>query len=89
MKESWAPEVYHAAELWITCALRDDDSLFTPGRPIWSEAVIDDLYARFVEHPDTGTRSFEDKFKDQLSDASPETIQLAGELLYVHSRAGR
>jgi MoxR-like ATPase len=84
MREPWVPEIYVAAERWVDCALKSDDSLFTPGRQIWSKAVLDDLYARFVDAPDTGTRSFEEKFKDQLSDAPPSTIQLAGELLYVH-----
>jgi 5-methylcytosine-specific restriction enzyme B len=54
------------------------------GRPIWSDAVIGDLYEKFVENPDTGSRGFEEKFRDQLSEAGPDTLQLAGELLFVH-----
>lgn len=76
--------IYEAAERWIDAALRHDDSVFTPGQPIWSPAVIADLYTRFVENPDESPRSFDEKFKDQLADAPPETIQLAGELLYFH-----
>jgi len=49
-----------------------------------SEANLEDLHARFVEHPDLSSRAFEDKFRDQLAGAGPETIQLAAELLYVH-----
>lgn len=79
-----APLVYEAAGRWIEAALKTDDSLFTPGTPIWSKRVVGDLYERFIEHPDVGPRHFEEKFRDQISGAAPETIQLAGELLYVH-----
>lgn len=76
--------VYMAAERWVKCALMADDSLFTPGRSIWSLSVIRDLYTRFVDHPDTSSDSFMTKFKRQLNDAPDETIQLAGETLFIH-----
>jgi hypothetical protein len=84
LDSSNAPLVYEAADRWIEAALRTDDSLFTPGTPIWSESVIADLYSDFVENPDEGPRRFEEKFRDQLGGAAPETVQLAGELLFVH-----
>lgn len=85
MKElEYAAPVYEAADRWIDAALRSDDSLFTPGRPIWAPQVIADLYERFVENPDESGDSFEEKFRRQLAAAPAETIQLAGELLYVH-----
>jgi hypothetical protein len=84
MIDKSAPLVYDAARRWIDAALETDESLFTPGTPIWSSRVIDDLYARFVEQPDPGPRRFEEKFRDQLRGAAPGTIQFAGELLYVH-----
>ena len=31
-----ADKVYAAAETWVELALRADDSLFTPGKAIWS-----------------------------------------------------
>ena len=31
-----AEKVYAAAEKWVQRALRTDDSLFTPGEPVWS-----------------------------------------------------
>lgn len=34
-------------------ALRGQDSLFTPGKPIWSSTNLQGLYSRFVEHPGT------------------------------------
>ncbi len=87
-----ATRVYAAAQRFIASALRADDSLFTPGTPIWSPEVIDDLYHRFVEHPDVSADSFEQKLHRQLRgdvleppvDAAPATYQLAGELLYIY-----
>ncbi|RPJ87161.1 MAG: hypothetical protein EHM18_02525, partial [Acidobacteria bacterium] len=79
-----ARPVYQAGRRIIDACLRSDDSLFTPGRGIWSPAVIGDLYVRFVENPDESSDSFETKFERQLSGAPPETFQLAGEMLFVH-----
>lgn len=75
---------YRALERWVQCALRSDDSLFTPGRQIWSSANLDDLHRRFVGNPDEGKGDFVTKFKGQLSGAPFETIQLAAELLFIH-----
>lgn len=75
---------YAAAQRFIDAALRKDDSLFTPGTPIWSLTNVDDLYRRFIEQPDLGGDSFEAKFQRQLASASPAIYQLAGELIYVH-----
>lgn len=92
MTSSAATRVYAAAQRFVDTALRVDGSLFTPGTPIWSPSVIDDLYHRFVEHPDESADTFEAKFRRQLRgdalipprDADPASYQLAGELLYVH-----
>ena len=77
-------DVYEVAERFVEEALRKDGSLFTPGSAIWSAENIEDLYERFVEHPDESSDSFEDKFRRQLEGAPAETRQLAAELLYVH-----
>lgn len=79
-----AGPVYAAAERWVDAALRRDDSLFTPGRPIWSLANIEELYRRFVLQPDESRDSFENKFRRQLEGAESETYQFAAELIYVH-----
>ena len=76
--------VYEAAQQFVEVALRNDGSLFTSGQPIWALPVIDDLHHRFVQRPDSSKDSFEVKFQRQLSGAPAGTIQLAGELLYVH-----
>lgn len=46
--------VYKAAELWVERALKSDDSLFTPGVPIWSSEWLGELRERFLNQPDAG-----------------------------------
>lgn len=77
-------KLYGAAELFVEEALVKDGSLFTPGNPIWSKPVLDDLHRRFVEQPDRSKDSFEVKFQRQLSGAPAETYQLAAEIMFVH-----
>jgi 5-methylcytosine-specific restriction enzyme B len=77
-------QFYLAAQRFVDAALRADDSLFTPGRPVWTLVNIEDLYRRFAEELDTSNDSFENKFRRELQGASPEVYQLAGEMIYVH-----
>lgn len=81
--------LYTAANAFKQAALVSDDSLFTPGRPIWSEPVLSDLYERFVNNPIETSDAFEVKFQRQLAGAPPDTIQLAGEVLFVYFLAAR
>ena len=76
--------VYAAAQKWVDCALRADDSLFTPGEPIWSSRRLGELRERFLDRPDEGEGGFYDKLKTQLEGSPPEVYQLMGEVLYVH-----
>ena len=76
--------IYEVAARWVDAALRRDNSLFTPGRPIWSLANLDELDARYVQNPDLGSGSFEGKLQGQLKGASADAIQLMGEALYVY-----
>lgn len=81
-----------AAERIVAATLRSDGSLFTPGAAIWTAEHIADLHTRFVQQPDTGSDSFDEKFKRQLggeyqtppNPAPPAVYQLAAELLYIH-----
>lgn len=77
-------DIYAAADRWVDAALRADDSLFTPGEPIWSTRWLTDLRERFIENPDESDDPFEVKLARQLVGAPPETIQLMGEVLYIH-----
>ena len=77
------PETYGAAEHFVSAALKSDDSLFTPGKPIWSLGQIDDLYQRFNRQPDTGSDRFDVKLRRQLQGAPDSTLQLMGEVIFV------
>ena len=79
-----AEAVYEAAQRWVDCALRSDDSLFTPGTPIWTPEGLGELRTRFLNQPDKGEGSFYDKLSEQLADSPPEVYQLMGEVMYVH-----
>ena len=78
------PEMYEAARRWRDAALLGDDSLFTPGREIWSTRWLDELHERFVLGGHEGRGAFLKKLETQLQDASPAVFQLMGEFLYVH-----
>lgn len=76
--------LYEAAEAFRDRALLEDDSLFTPGRAVWTSEALDDFHDRFVVRAETGDESFDEKLRLQLEEADDHTIQLAAELLYVH-----
>lgn len=61
-------------------AMRGGDSVFTPGRPVWTPDAAQELLRVFVDRPDEGGRSFEQKLDDQLEGASDEAVQLFAEL---------
>ena len=79
-----AETVYAAAEAWVDRGLRTDDSLFTPGRSIWTTKWLDELHRQFLDRPDESSDLFLDKLERQLKGSSPETYQLMAEVLYVH-----
>ena len=76
--------LYKAAACFVDSALRKQDSMFTPGKAVWSEGPVEDFYRRFVVNSDETAASFEEKLRRQLADAPSETAQLAAELLYVY-----
>ena len=77
-------DVYGAADRWVDSALRLDDSLFTPGKPIWSAGWLAELRNRFLDQPDVGDGDFLSKLSSQLEGSPPEVYQLMGEVLYAH-----
>ena len=77
-------QVYAAAATWVECALRAEDSLFTPGVSIWSADNLQELRKRFLDRPDYGAGSFYDRLQQQLENSPAEVYQLMAELLYVH-----
>lgn len=72
--------VYDAVQQWLERCLRHDDSLFTPGAPIWSLGNVEELKPRGTITGD----GFEDKLRDRLQGAPPAVVQLAAEMLYIH-----
>jgi len=76
-------QVYAAARLVLERGFVQDDSVFTPGRAVWTRENALDLAYR-LEHPPAGPGSFLDKLRVELADASPEVVQLAAEVLYLH-----
>ena len=74
--------IYAAAETWRTRCLLADGSVFSD-KPLWNAVNIAELIRHFVESPDTGDRTFEEKLEDQLSHVSPEARRLAAEMLWL------
>lgn len=64
--------------------LLGEDSLLTPGQPVWSAANLDELTRDYVDRPDAGTGGFFEKLVQQLADSSPQAIQLFAELLILN-----
>lgn len=79
-----AEPVYAAAQQWVNCALRSDDSLFTPGQEIWTTELLGELHTRVLNRPDEGPGEYLEKLERQLTDSSREVYQLMGEVLYLH-----
>ncbi len=76
--------VYEAAQIWVDRALRSDDSLFTPGKPIWTRQALCELRGRFMDNTDDLPGSFLDRLERQLEGSPPEIYQLMGEALYFY-----
>ena len=79
-----AEKVYEAAAEWVDRALRTDDSLFTPDKPIWTSEWLRELRERFLDRPDESSDSFLEKLQRQLEGSRPEVYQLMGEALYFY-----
>jgi hypothetical protein len=84
LREENARNFYPVAERFVDAALRHDDSLFTPGRPIWTYAGLNEIYERLMLNLDTSSGSFMSKFEQQLAGALAEVYQLAAEVIYMH-----
>ncbi len=76
--------VHGVARRIVRAGLELDDSLFAPGRAVWTAGNAEELYRRFVLRPLEGAGSFLDKLRQQLGGGTREAIQLAAELVYLH-----
>jgi len=85
-----ARRTYEGTARFVEVALRQDDSLFTPGRAVWSAHLLSELERRFIQHPDTRTDvGFEEKLRGQLEGATADVFQLMGEILYLYYMPAR
>ena len=75
-------QVYAAAQQWVRCALESDDSLFTPGEPIWTPELLGETYPWFLDQPDQGGGGYIEKLAGQLAGSPAEVCQLIAEALY-------
>jgi 5-methylcytosine-specific restriction protein B len=64
-------------------ALVTFESLFSPGRKLWTLPHLRRFHALFVERFDEGEGTFLEKFRKPLDGGEEADYQLAGELLYV------
>jgi MoxR-like ATPase len=78
-----SPALTAAIDRFVAVAFQSRDSIFTPGKAIWTPETLDDLHRRFVQNPDESNATFTEKFRRQLDGAPADTCQLAAELVYV------
>ncbi len=80
-----AKEAYEAGAAWVDRALRESDSLFTPGKAIWTPENLAELRESFLEWQEDGLGGdFDAKLERQLAGRSQEARQLMAEVLYIH-----
>ena len=82
--QPWVEQTYAAAQAWVDRCLRANDSLFTPGRAIWTPQGLGELRWRFLDRPDESGDDFYTKLERQLAGSPPQVYQLMGEVLYVY-----
>ena len=75
--------IVEAAEQWKQQCLLDGGSLFGEER-LWTRKHFEELKTHFVERPDDGSRSFEEKLRDQLDDATPQAKRLWAEITWAY-----
>ena len=78
----WREEVYAAADVWKERCLLNDGALFSDAK-IWTASNLRTLQDLVIFNADWGADSFRNKLFRQLNGASPATIQLAAELMWL------
>ena len=78
-----ASPILDAAEQWKQRCLLNGGSLFSDEQ-LWTRENFGDLKTHFVERLDKGSRSFEEKLRDQLDSARPEAKRLWAEITWVY-----
>ena len=78
-----AATILDAAETWKQRCLLEGGSLFSDER-LWTLQNFRQLHTHFVERPDAGAGSFEEKLRRQLEPAPPEAKRLWAELTWLY-----
>ena len=78
-----AAVILEAAEKWKQRCLLEGGSLFTEER-LWTREYFGELQTYFVERPDEGSDSFEEKLQRQLEHAPPEAKRLWAEMTWLY-----
>ena len=78
-----AAVILDAAEKWKQQCLIEGGSLFGEER-LWTREHFGELQKYFVDRPDEGNDSFEEKLRGQLEPAPPEAKRLWAEMTWVY-----
>ena len=70
--------VYAAATIWVDRALRADDSLFTPGKAIWTRELLGELRDCYLDNPDTSSGNFYEKLQRSTGKQIPGGVPVDG-----------
>ncbi len=81
---TYGDDIYEGANTWVERALKADDSLFTPGKEIWSIRWLEELRERFLDNTDVEGSGFMGRLERHLEGSPPQIYQLMGEALYVY-----
>ena len=76
--------IYEIGSRFLEHCLQSDGSLIHKDMSVWSLDNLERLRKTFTESPDTGDRTFTDKFADQIRPAGKDISRLAAEVLAVY-----
>jgi len=82
-------ELYDALDQFRERSLRSLRSSFLneddpSSELVWTPQSVQELVSKFIDRPDETSRTFVEKLRDQLSDATQPAIQLLVELTWLH-----
>ena len=75
--------IYEVADKWRYTALLEGRSVFHNEKELWTDSLLDELQSQFGKLPHNSEEAFLQKLETQLSETSPECIQLMAEILWV------
>ena len=78
-----AAAILDASEKWKQQCLLEGGSLFGEER-LWTKEHFGELHTYFVERPDSGSGSFEEKLRRQLDPTPPESRRLWAEMTWLY-----